>query len=174
MARAGSAEVFEEFVTSSVTHLVKADDMNTNLIARHTSPGWHMAASLILISVIIGCTTHDRQGLQGIVTLDGQPLTEGSIAFRPKPGTSGPTAGAVINEDGTYVVDHKGGTFIGVFQVQITAARKTGRQIQDQLTGNMVDEYEQYIPVMYNTETTLEVEVTEDGPNEFDFELKSE
>jgi len=146
--------------------------MITYLSARRTGPCWHLTASLILL-IIVGCSTTDRKGVRGTVTLDDEPLSEGSIAFRPKPGTSGPTAGATIVA-GLYSVEDEGGTFVGSFDVQITAARKTGGKVKDMLTGGEVDEYEQYIPAKYNAETELEVEVTEGGPNEFNFELESE
>ena len=88
------------------------------------------------------------------------------------PGTKGPTAGAAI-EDGKYLVDAQGGTFIGKFRVEITASRKAGRQIRDLTIGRMVDEYEQYLPARYNEQSELTVDVTEAGPNNFPFRLES-
>ena len=68
----------------------------------------------------------------------------------------------------------------GKFRVEITASRKTGKQIPDPAAmmdtseGNgMIDQYEQYIPPRYNKRSELTVEVTDDGPNEFDFPLTS-
>ena len=128
--------------------------------------------SLLIVLLVVGCSSGDRKGLWGTITLDGEPLSDGSIAFRPQRGTSGPTAGAKI-VDGEFVVKDDGGTFMGHFDVHITASRKTGRQVENTLTGTMVDEYESIIPERYNRQTELKVEVT-DEKNEFHFELKSE
>jgi hypothetical protein len=128
---------------------------------------------LLTLALLVGCTNSDRESLQGTVTLDGYPLAEGAISFRPQPGTQGPTAGAKI-KDGTFTIASEEGTFTGTFRVEITASRKTGQQRSDQITGTMVDEYEQYLPARYNKESELIAEVTKGGKNEFPFELRSQ
>ena len=128
---------------------------------------------LLSLALLVACDSGERKSAHGTITLDGNPLAEGSISLRPEPGTKGPTAGAKIT-DGTYAVDSKDGTFVGTFRVEISASRKTGRQVLDTLTGMMVDEYEQIIPERYNQESELKAEVTEEGANEFNFELISE
>ena len=110
--------------------------------------------------------------MQGTVTLDGEPLAEGSISFRPLRGTQSPTAGASI-KNGSFNIDSKVGLIAGIFRVEIMASRKTGKKVPDQITGGMVDEYEQYVPALYNTESTLIEEVTNGGKNEFSFVLES-
>ena len=121
--------------------------------------------------MLVGCTkATDRVGLEGTVTLDSQPLVKGDILFRPSRETRGPTAGGKII-DGLFVVSPKKGPFAGEFQVEITATRKTGGKVTT-LFGDTVDEEEQYIPVRYN-ESDLTADVTNTGPNEFKFVLKS-
>jgi hypothetical protein len=121
---------------------------------------------------LAGCgQTSDRQSLDGVVTLDGVPLAKGNVALRPLPGTKGPTAGGAIME-GKFSVAPEKGAFVGAFRVEITAARKTGRKVPS-ITGNMVDEVEQFIPVRYNRQSRLTAEVTENGPNRFEFALDS-
>ena len=105
------------------------------------------------------------------MALDGQSLPDGDIAFRPVSGTKGPSAGGRIIE-GKFSVSPQQGLFVGTFRVEITASRKTGRQ-EKTLTGQMVDQYEQYLPKRYNRQSELTVEVTEDGPNHFEFALTS-
>ncbi len=96
------------------------------------------------------------------------------IQFRPLSGTPGPTAGGEIR-DGRFAITAERGTFAGKFRVEITARRKTGRKTHDELAGTTLDEYEQYLPSRYNSESDLIVEVTEAGPNEFPpFELTSQ
>jgi len=60
------------------------------------------------------------------VTLDGQPVETGSIAFRPKGQTKGPSAGGTI-QDGAYSIDRAQGPVVGTMRVEINATRKTGR-----------------------------------------------
>ena len=148
-----------------------ASSMFTDSSTKCMGLGWSLMSLLILL-LVVGCSSGDRKGLRGTVTLDGEALSDGSIAFRPQRGTSGPTAGANIF-DGEFVVKDDGGTFKGRFDVLINASRKTGRQVENTLTGTMIDEYESIIPTTYNSETELNVEVT-DEKNEFNFELKSE
>ena len=76
-------------------------------------------------------------------------------------------------DSGKFRVDAHKGTFAGTFRVEISATGKTGKQIQDPLMGMMVDEFEQIIPKQYNLQSELSVEVTADGPNEYDFALES-
>ena len=130
-------------------------------------------ACILSLTLLLGCGSQDpRRGLSGTVTLDGEPLALGSISFRGLRGTSGPTAGGEIKE-GQFIVPRDGGTFTGTFRVEISATRKTGKQVQDPLLGMMVDEFEQIIPKQYNLQSELSVEVTADGPNEYEFALES-
>ena len=57
--------------------------------------------------------------------------------------------------------------------MEITASRKTGTQTKDAVLGIMVDDYERIIPDRYNRQSELTREVTEDGPNHFEFTLNS-
>ena len=101
-----------------------------------------LAGCLLLL---VACGGNRRQPLEGTVTLDGQPLGEGSISFVPLPGTTGPTAGANIAA-GRFSVAADRGTFTGAFRVEITAKRKTGRQVLNDTAGGMVEQYEQFLP----------------------------
>ena len=121
----------------------------------------------------IGCGDTPRQSLEGTVTVDGRPLAEGMIQFRPLPGTPGPTAGNKIR-DGRFSIASERGTFSGKFRVEITAKRETGQKVPDELSDTMVDQFEQYLPARYNSQSELVAEVTDTGPNEFQFELASE
>ena len=58
----------------------------------------------LCLLLLAGCRSQsDRSSLEGTVTLNGQPLAEGSIALRPLPGTRGPTAGGKIT-NGTFAI----------------------------------------------------------------------
>ena len=128
----------------------------------------------LALLLLAGCSgTSGRQSLEGNVTLDGEPLPEGGISFRPLPGTRGPTAGGKISE-GKFSVSPGKGTFVGTFRVEITASRKTGRKKLDPIMGDEVDEMVQFIPERYNRQSELRAEVTAEGPNRFDFTLSSQ
>jgi hypothetical protein len=75
---------------------------------------WWCASGLCLL-LLAGCGPQsDRSSLEGTVTLNGEPLAEGSIALRPLPGTRGPTAGGRIT-NGTFAILPEQGTFAGPF-----------------------------------------------------------
>jgi hypothetical protein len=131
-------------------------------------------ASLLLPLFLLGCDAgNGRIGLEGTVTLDGTPLDEGNIAFRPLPGTKGPTAGGSI-KNGKYSVRSDEGLFPGSYRVDITASRKTGKKTKDLLMNMMIDELEQFLPAKYNTKSELTAEVTDRGTNHINFDLHSE
>ena len=128
---------------------------------------------LFCLMLLAGCGGDSRRrAIDGAVTLDGAPLAKGYISFRPEIGSPGPTAGSEV-VDGKYSISTEGGTFVGKFRVEITASRPSGRKIPDRFTGQLVDEYAQYLPVEYNTDSKLTAEVKEDEENRFDFTLKS-
>lgn len=127
-----------------------------------------LAGCLLLL---VGCGGDRRQPLEGTVTLDGKPLDEGAISFVPLPGATGPTAGANIAA-GRFSIAADQGTFPGTFRVEITAKRKTGRQVLSDTAGGMVDQYEQFLPARYNRESQLTANVKE-GANRVEFRLTS-
>ena len=134
---------------------------------------WWCVCAWVLLS-LTGCgDSSDRQSLEGTVTFNGVPLAEGQITFVPQRGTKGPTAGDKITE-GHFSISPKGGTFAGTFRVEIVATRKTGKKAKDYRTGEMIDNIEQFLPARYNRQSELTAEVTESGPNQFEFALTSQ
>ena len=126
--------------------------------------------------ILLGCSqSGGRQSLEGTVTLDGVPVAEGSIVFLPQAGTKSPTCGGTISE-GQFSIAPAGGAACGTFRVEITALRNTGRKVTSFYMGQSIekDESEQYIPARYNSQSELTAPVTEQGPNRFEFALKSE
>ena len=122
---------------------------------------------------LVGCgASSDRKSIEGTVTFDSQPVTKGSIAFLPLPGTASPTAGGDIL-DGQFAIPDERSVYAGKFRVEITASRPTGRKITHPLTGALIDETQQYLPEKFNRESELEVEVQANGTNRFDFSLAS-
>lgn len=130
--------------------------------------------ALGLLLALNGCSGHagGRLAVQGEVRLDGQPLGKGSISFRPVAGTTGPTAGAKV-VDGRFSIPSGKSLFAGKYRVEITATRKTGKQVKDPTFGAMVDQVAQYLPGRYNRRSELAAEVKSGGPNDFKFDLTS-
>jgi hypothetical protein len=124
------------------------------------------------IAATIGCGDNRRQGVEGTVTFDGQPIPDGNISFIPQGDARGPTAGAVI-KDGRFAIDRARGTFTGTFRVEIVAARATAETVADPVTGERVSLREQYIPAKYNVQSELTAEIAAGGSNQLKYELTS-
>jgi len=122
--------------------------------------------------VAAGCGDSRRQSIEGTVTLDGAPLTEGQIRFAPLPGTSGPTTGSPIT-DGKFTIPQEGGSFAGKFRVEITARRMSNKKMMDPESGKMVNVFEQYIPPRYNRQSELTADIEAGADNRFDFAVTS-
>lgn len=127
----------------------------------------------LLVGGAVGCGGGpERLGVAGQVTLDGQPLPDGEIVFRPTAATEGPSVAGSI-ENGAYDIPDERGPVPGSYAVTITAERKTGRKIKADILGNATtDQYEQYLPERYNDKTELSAEIAE-SRDDLDFELTS-
>lgn len=127
-----------------------------------------------LALVFSGCGKPASMRVWGQVTWEGKPVEGGSIVFSPVEDTPGPSTGANI-VDGKYDVAEKGGPRpAGVYRVEITGVKKTGKKITPPKSeGNqLVDELAPLIPPEYNTRSTLKVTISLDPKqNEIDFNL---
>lgn len=134
---------------------------------------WGLMSTILLL--VNGCggpsLANLRGAVKGRVTLDGEPLQQGSIRFIPAEGITGPAAGSAI-KDGAYEMTLEQGAAIGKNRIEISAARPTGKQIKSIMNDSMVDEVEEAIPEKYNKNSTLEEEIQK-GTNEFNFDLES-
>ncbi len=129
---------------------------------------------LFLLLPCAGCGEgFKRAPVHGEVSVDGQPLVEGTIDFFPTEQNPGPNASAVI-ENGKYDIPKAIGPRVGVHRVEIHGSRKTGRMIGNFLspTGKS-EEVVELLPADVNTESNLTREIVP-GENVLDFpELKS-
>lgn len=106
-----------------------APTANFPLSARPRRPVICLAAIAIAMLSAGGCGRKsglERASVGGEVTLDGQPVQQGSIRFVCL--TGGPTAGGQI-EDGSYHIPRDKGPPLGRHRVEVSAPQKTGRQI---------------------------------------------
>ena len=131
-----------------------------------------MFAALAGCVLLLGCHGSDdrRAAASGTVRIGGEPLVEGAISFFPIEGTSGPSAGGII-EQGEYSIPRSQGVAVGRNRVEIRGFRNTGRKVPDIWDPNrMLDERVHILDAEYNDRSTLVREV-QPGANRFDFDL---
>ena len=127
-------------------------------------------ASVAALAVVMTGCGSGKPVREGVVTLDGEPIANGSILLMPATG-KGQTAGTGI-VDGRYRMEASPGPM----KVIINSPRKSDKKIFDPAaedTSRMADLYVERVPERYNEATELEVTVVP-GRNTFDFALESE
>lgn len=131
------------------------------------------AAALATALIVCGCSHSGTHGdVQGTVTLDGRPVSAGSIRFRPAPGDK-PTAGTTI-KDGAY----RARVPVGKVRVEISAPNLSAQKPLPANSSESLGGDVNYvmptdlIPLQYNAQSTLTLDV-EPGANSKDFDLKS-
>ena len=87
---------------------------------------WLLAGSFLFLPLATGCSGGATLGkVNGKVTADGQPVTEGQIQFSPAAGAQGASpAVGVVNADGTFTLTTKSpgdGAAIGKHVVSYSA-----------------------------------------------------
>lgn len=133
-------------------------------------------AGFLAVAITSGCGADNplgRKAISGKITLDGKPLEQGTIAFQPLVEKGGVSAGAVIAAGGYSIKAEKGLT-PGKYRVRINASEGGPAAATDQPPGpTPAQTPKSLIPPKYNTQSELVAEVTEAGPNQFDFDLVS-
>lgn len=129
-----------------------------------------------LAAGIAGCADQGpkRIAVTGTVKLDGKPVERGSISFIPPTGSEIPSTSAEIKA-GEYVLPAEAGPAIGKYRVEVRWSRPTGKKIpvgSPAPPGTMMDEVREAIPAKYNTQSTLEREISP-GDETVDFDLES-
>ena len=125
----------------------------------------------LLMGSITGCGpgNNGRFPVNGVVTLKGEALDDGTIEFS----SSSVKSGAPIIK-GKYSMPADQGLSPGKYKVMITAGDgKTPAASPDGAPGpagaNIISK--DRIPAEYNTNSTQEITVTDKGPNKFDFTI---
>ncbi len=123
----------------------------------------------VLLSIALaGCSPSGpaTTSVEGTVSLDGTPLTNGFVMFRDKTGATPSAAGQIAN--GKYQVD----VLPGPKTVEITSTRDVPGKFDMSNPGQKVQLTEQFVPEVYNTQTTLTADIGDDAMT-LNYELKS-
>jgi hypothetical protein len=114
-------------------------------------------STLLAVMGLAGCGGGPSvASVTGAISLDGSPLTNGSISFYPVAGGTDPatrSTGSTINADGTYRVE----ILPGRYRVEVTSSRVVGRRktYADIPDSPLEDVLEEVVPSHYNTASTL-------------------
>jgi len=139
--------------------------------------GWFVAGAL----AAPGCSgSHDelpRQPVAGTVLLDGHRLANGTIMFYPEQlhhrNAASTSAGDVI-VDGRFSIPREKGPAPGAYKISISGAKKKSpRTDRVPSPGQAQPSAAEIIPVRFNSETELLVEIPEGGIKELKIELDS-
>jgi hypothetical protein len=129
---------------------------------------FRLTAMLVLAStslLLSGCGGNGRQKVVGTVTVDAAPLENGTINFRPAPGSKANSSGAGIR-DGRFEVPAEKGLMPGEYQVTIQGFHKTGRMVRDPQMGQI----EEIVPMQFNESGARTVTIVQ-GKNDLEFTL---
>lgn len=121
-----------------------------------------------------GCGRNDSLDLQAVagkVSLDSRPLEHGSVQFCPV-AKNGLMSGSVIAA-GRYQISKSKGLPPGKYIVQISSADSSGVEKGPVLPGPGTPPLKELIPIKYNLNSELKIEVKSGGGNVFDFDLSS-
>lgn len=122
---------------------------------------------ILLCCLVLGCSGSRLTSVTGHVTLDGQPLAEGTIHFAPAKGDA-PTQAAVIKAGEFSTELHKTN-----YKVQIFAPKpsKVVAKLDENGPGGG-PRVEELLPPRYNIQSVLSLDVS--GPTKAaNFELRS-
>jgi len=126
-----------------------------------------VSAHLVLLAVVLtvaGCGPKPPAlyPVSGTVTLDGQPLSEGTVYFKTvETGT--------VDSAPVKLGKFEGKAIEGKRRVEVAAYRMI--PVPGQMGGEVP---QSMIARRYNTESTLTAEVTAAGPNTYEFKVQSE
>ncbi|MDR0522392.1 MAG: carboxypeptidase-like regulatory domain-containing protein [Planctomycetaceae bacterium] len=127
---------------------------------------------IVTITIISGCgNPQGRLLVSGTVTLDGEPIADGTISFEPVGEQPIKVRSGTVIRNGKYTVPGTSGLVPGEYLVSISAQHDTGRMIQ--VEGETVREIIDSIPPEYGSDSKQRITVTKTGKQTFDFPIKT-
>jgi hypothetical protein len=144
-------------------------------MTRWTKFAWCKAAFsgvwLLLVLTSAGCWGGREASVEGVVTLDGQPLDHGKVAFIPIPQGAG--AHATVQEDGTFAANTGGTKGLDPGEYLLTV-RALGESTKDP-RGGPPTPGKLLTPKKYTSSKTSGLQVTiQPGSNDVKLELRSD
>jgi hypothetical protein len=113
---------------------------------------------LPVLVLLVGCTDSSMSRVRGKVTLDGEPIEEGTISFYPVGGKGQTTGGDIKN--GAYSVE----VAVGKVQVRISKAKIVGqKKLYNTPNSPTRPLTAEALPEKYNVKSQLEVDVVPGG-----------
>ena len=120
---------------------------------------------IVVVLGLAGCGSNGRSTVEGMVTLNGQPIESGAMSFRPLDGKT-PTVGCFITA-GRFRLQVP----IGSMRVEITAMEKSGKGVSTAQGAPVeVDLVTEAIPERYNAKSELVIDVKQ-GVNRVTYAL---
>lgn len=124
--------------------------------------------------LVLGCGPGNplgRKAVSGKITLNTAPLKDGSIEFSPHD-PNGVGSGAMI-ADGVYSIVTEKGLPVGKYTVRIISikSRTSGPDPNLPPGPGMAPVGIDLIPPSYNSNSTQVIEITDAGPNEFNYDI---
>lgn len=123
-----------------------------------------------VLAAVAGCSS--KTTVSGVVTLDGKPLDNGTIAFFPIKG-DGQTSSAVIGKDGSYQMASSPTQMkVVIHSSKVVGQKKLYRDMPDSPVEDILQEM---LPARYSDMNKTELTATiAPGKNEVNFDLKGE
>jgi hypothetical protein len=131
------------------------------------------------LGLAVGCTGSGddlpREAVSGTVTLDNQPLANGSISFMPPVAGGTATSGGSTITNGKFSFPRETGLVPGSYNVAIYASQQSAERTKPaQVGGGKRSELaKELIPAKYNSQTELKSEIKKGGGNDLTFTLQS-
>lgn len=132
-----------------------------------------LALWLLCISIPLMLTACGRSDglvtIRGTVTMDGEPVQDGSISLMPVDG-AGITGGGLVR-NGSFTAESSPGEMA----VQIYGHRTVQKEnpTQEEIERGLATDRVQYLPAAYNQQSKLRI-IVSPSDRRFDFELNSQ
>jgi len=136
--------------------------------------GMGATACCLTALLLAGCAQDNplgRLAISGTVDLQGKPLEQGSIELSPMEGSPKISTGAPIKE-GRFSIAAAQGLPPGTYRVRIFSADAGAGSAQPEFPGEHTAVARDRIPPEWNTKSDKQITVTQEGPNEFPFDIQ--
>ncbi len=116
-----------------------------------------------------------REPVSGTVTMDDQPLAEGTIQFTPTAGGGAGVGGGSPIENGRFSIARDKGLVPGSYRVAINASdqKSRGEPTKKGPVKKGLGLAKELIPSKYNSGSTLTAEIKKGGSDDLKYDLQS-